>query len=92
MTRFEIKNLISEHSDNPQVIFSTMLRDANLEDGFLTLLQSPFPMMMAKELIAVIQDIIDNDRQFYYSTADVPRGAKYICDVGVCDACKLYVK
>lgn len=92
MTRQEIKSLLSRNADDPRKVIAAMMGDANLEEGFKVLLQSSYPAMLLKDRIAIIQDIVDNGRQFYYSSSDVPNGAKYICDIGVCDAGKLYVK
>lgn len=93
MTREDIKVLLAKHADNPKFVFETMLYDDDLENGFKVILFSPFPLKNMSESIAIIKDIVDNDRQFYYSGAgNVPDGAKYICDVGVCDAGMLYVK
>ena len=92
MTRQEIKSLLSRNADDPRKVIAAMMGDANLEEGFKVLLQSSYPAMLLKDRIAIIQDIVDNDRQFYYSSGDVPKGAKYICDIGVCDAGCLYAK
>lgn len=94
MTRVELRALVEKYLDQPSLISNVICcRDAEIEEGFKILFHSPYPNYSMHKRIEILIDILENDRQFYFSLHnEVPNGAKYVCDVGVCDAGKLYIK
>lgn len=95
MTRLEIKNLLEKYPDNPNKIDGIICsKRREVEEGFVILFYSPFPFRNYQEIIEIIKDIVYNDRKFYYrydNETPLPKGAKYLCDIGECDAGMLYI-
>ena len=93
MKREEIKSILDKHNDNPKTAYSILLFADGIENGIKTILKSDEPHMSVEKTLAIIRSIIDNNKQFYYSTSGVvPKDAEYVCDIGECDAGALYVK
>lgn len=89
----KIKDILEQFKEDPRKAVFVLEMEENLPEWLRVVLHSPYPLLTANERVELIKDVIYNNRKtFIHAGNKIPENAKYLCDVGVCDAGRLYVK
>lgn len=88
-----IKDILEKYKEEPRKALFVIGMEEVLPDWISIVLHTTYPLFTANERVEIIKDVIYNNRKTFILTSNkIPENAKYLCDVGVCNAGRLYVK